>query len=571
MGYKFMLNIMIWIDRVSLRLIQIAGLKTAIIAPQKTPRPTLLTPAIKVPTPLFIILVLGTLSSCIPAGTNSMQPTTVTIASQSSAAGELPAANQTGSAHLPAPALFTNAWEDRSVYRAGLVEEAQDSLQKLAGAPIYHLDITIDENLQHLSGRQEILFTNTEKFPLDRIYLHLYPNLFGGKLEVANLVVNDLPVETTTEVQDTALRVSLVPPLEPGESVIIRLDFAVDVPTEANSNYNTFAYTGNVLALAQFYPLLAVHNPVQGWSIGIPPIYGDVLYADAGFYQVRIDAPRDLVLVTSGVVTAKESSGNRQKLTIVAGPVREFYVAGSREYTCLSQKIGQVTVNSYAPAGLQEGAQMALETAINALQSFDRRLGAYPYTEYDLAATATSALGVEYPGMTAISDQIYNLEGSMAGIPTSIYLESTVAHEAGHQWFYNEVGNDQVNEPWLDEALTQYITGLYFQDRYGAEAAEQYRQNWQQRWARVERKNIPIGLPVKDYPGQEYSAIIYGRGPIFLQEMAGSMGNENFNAFLLRYVETYRWKIATGKDFKQLAEQQCGCNLTSLFTEWVYP
>ena len=27
-----------------------------------------------------------------------------------------------------------------------------------------------------------------------------------------------------------------------------------------------------------------------------------------------------------------------------------------------------------------------------------------------------------------------------------------VAHEVGHQWFYNLVGNDQVDQPWLDEA-----------------------------------------------------------------------------------------------------------------------
>ncbi|MCG4735065.1 M1 family peptidase, partial [Casaltella massiliensis] len=39
------------------------------------------------------------------------------------------------------------------------------------------------------------------------------------------------------------------------------------------------------------------------------------------------------------------------------------------------------------------------------------------------------------------------------------------------QWWYSVVGNDEVNEPWLDEALTEYSTVLYFEKKYGKETA----------------------------------------------------------------------------------------------------
>ncbi len=89
-------------------------------------------------------------------------------------------------------------------------------------------------------------------------------------------------------------------------------------------------------------------------------------------------------------------------------------------------------------------------------------------------------------------------------------LESTVAHEVGHQWFYNGVGNDQHTEPWLDEAVDQYVTGLYFLDQYGPSGQQSYRDSWVSRWERIKRAPIPIGHPASSYQGKEYGAIVYG-------------------------------------------------------------
>ncbi len=96
------------------------------------------------------------------------------------------------------------------------------------------------------------------------------------------------------------------------------------VPTGGNSNYNTFSYSDGILALAQFYPILAAYAPGKGWDTQLPPAYGDVLYADASLYQVRLTAPLSLELVSSGVVTHQEEKNALQIQTIAAGPVRNF-------------------------------------------------------------------------------------------------------------------------------------------------------------------------------------------------------------------------------------------------------
>ena len=77
-------------------------------------------------------------------------------------------------------------------------------------------------------------------------------------------------------------------------------------------------------------------------------------------------------------------------------------------------------------------------------------------------------------------------------------------------------------------------------------------------------------MPTEDYNGQEYGAIVYGRGPIFLNELAQEMDQDTFDAFLRDYVETFSWQIASSEDFQDLAEQHCQCDLSPLFDEAVY-
>ena len=122
---------------------------------------------------------------------------------------------------------------------------------------------------------------------------------------------------------------------------------------------------------------------------------------------------------------------------------------------------------------------------------------------------------IEYPGVIAITDRIYDMEGTLSGNPNSVMMEATVAHEAGHQWFYNLVGNDQLDEPWLDESLTQFVTWQYYADQYGENGARGFEQSLRGRWSGVDNQLIPIGLPVAAYEGRTYSAIIYGRGAFF--------------------------------------------------------
>ncbi len=476
--------------------------------------------------------------------------------------------NVLSTAATPPPANMPNiletAWDDLSIFIDGLVPAAQPALDQLGGASVYHIEMTIDDDFFNVTGTQDVRYTNTEEVPLDEIHFRLFPNILGGKMQISNLRVGELATWPRYELNNSLMIVPLTQPLEPGENVIIHMDFAVTVPQSIDLNYGVLAYADDVLALAHAYPMIAVYND-EGWNAEIPPQSGDVAFADASFYLVRVTAPKGVTVVTSGRTTTSEAAGQVQILNVASGPARDFYLAASSKYEAATLTIGEVTIRSFAPKGLKDGSQAALEIASRALEVFSARYAPYPYSELDIVATPTLALGIEYPGIIAITSWIY--EGSRA----NPYFESTLVHEVGHQWFYNLVGGDQLDEPWLDESLTQFVTLQYFTDEYGGQYAEDFRASLRDRWASIGSSDIPIGLPVADYTGVEYSGIVYGRGPLFFVELKDRMGAEAFDAFMREYTNSLSWSITTTETLHALAEIKCICELDDLFDKWVYP
>jgi hypothetical protein len=470
----------------------------------------------------------------------------------------------------PIPNLFDTPWEDRSLFKNGLVASEQSVLNELPNASVYHIEFKIAEDIYHISGREEVRYTNEEDIPLDQVQLRLFPNILGGEIIVSNLTMDEQSVTPRLELQNSLLIVPLAAPLAPGQSAVLRMDFAITVPQSVELNYGVLSYFDDVLTLAHAYPMIAVYDD-EGWNSEIPPQSGDVTYADTSFFLVQITAPQDLKLVTSGHTLSSSKSGEMQTLHVASGPARDFYLAASPNYEELSQTFGEVTIRSYAPAQDKNGAEMALDVAARAIEDFSARYAPFPYTEFDIVSTPTLALGIEYPGMIAITSRIYDVDQDYRGAPASVYMESTVAHEVGHQWFYGLVGDDQLDEPWLDESLTQFATLQYFADEYGSSGEQGFRNSLEARWDGVARADIPIGLPVAEYSGQEYGAIVYGRGPLFFVALRERMGTETFDAFLKEYTETLSWGIATPEFLQSLAEKHCACDLDEIFNEWVYP
>jgi len=411
-----------------------------------------------------------------------------------------------------------------------------------------------------------VLYTNTEDVPLHEVVFRLFPQTpsYGGQMGVERVLVEGEPVSTRLSLLGSALYVMLPQPLGLRETTTIELTFVVTVPEGIEAGYGQLSYADSILALPNAYPLIPVYDD-EGWNVELAPAYGDAVYSDVALYRVQVTVPSEQIVVASGTALAHAEFGNGSiTATFVSGPMRDFMVVMSADFLTSTVMVGGTLVTSYYLPQDMEGGERVLDYASGALRVFGENFGRYPYTEFDVVETPTTAGGIEYPGLVVIAKQLYDQSGGV--------LEFATVHETAHQWWYGLVGNDQVDDPWLDEALAQYSTLLYYEQVQGPDMAEVVRSHYFERHYREllkEDRDAPIGLPVRAFSREDYASVVYGKGPLFFQALRDEVGDEMFFIILRTYLEAYRFEIATPEGFLAVAEEVSGRNLDDLYAKWI--
>jgi hypothetical protein len=466
-------------------------------------------------------------------------------------------------------ALIVPQHRDASYYQDSLTSTAQEYLSLLENATVYDAEIEIDPSYRVLHGDLRVYFINNQETPLSEIYFRLFPNYNGGEYEIRDVQAAGEGASWGFESEKTALRVALPQPLSPGDEQDILISFSLSIPEEMGGNYDIFGYHDQILALDNLLPVIPVYDQ-DGWQIDYPAKSGDLPYVDPGFYHLIITAPEELVIAASGTETviANDPETAKQTVEIFAGPIRDFYLSASPLYTLETIVDGGIMINSYALPGLETHQVLALEIGEKAISLLSEHIGDYPYSEFDIVASPVGS-AMEYPGIVAIGLDKYDEKGMVAGQPAAVIMVTAVVHETAHQWFYNMLGTDQVNSPWLDESFAVYLTHLYYQEIEGG--AWGYENAMSKSWNRAQRAEIPIGMQTAFYKKHEYSPIVYARGMMFLLALKDYMGEDVFAATLKDYFQSYIWMEIGPDDFRHTAETNCGCDLSDLWEKWVYP
>lgn len=455
--------------------------------------------------------------------------------------------------------------------RAVMLAETAADLERANAWDRYRITATLDPKALTITGNLAVAVRNRTGAALEALYFHLYPNHpdFSGSLTVEDVRANGQAVRTTREQGAVLLRVALAQPLAQQATVTLTLRFTAKTPRNASADaYGAFNQEAGVWALTNFYPILARYFPGSGWDRRVVNSRGDFVVSEVALYDVTLDAPTAWALVTTGVQvdtpqTKPAPKAGMRRVRYVSGPQREFFVAALNGLDQVSAIVeGTRIVASYQRGNVTAGKR-SLEVASNALRAFNARYGRYPFAELEVVQAAlTSFLGVEYPGIVLIEQNLYHRMGSD--------LETTIAHEVAHQWWYSQVGNDFQGEPWLDESMASFSQIVYYEFLGDTQLADQELATFRQSYitARDAGRDGAINRHVAEY-SRNYYALVYAKGSLFFQALRNKLGEATFNRFLQRYYYDNRYREVTGADLLTTAEASCTCDLASFYAAWV--
>jgi hypothetical protein len=502
----------------------------------------------------------------------------------------------------------------------------------------YQVVATLDEARTRLHAEAVLKYTNNSPDTLHEMFVHQYLNAFrpGSKWSARDSRENrhrfqDLrdpdygyerftqaPVVDGTPVivdypgapDSTVAHFRLPRPLPPHDSITVRFVWDARPSTVLRRQ----GRRGRTYDFAQWYPKVAVYDR-GGWEPN-PLVPAGELYGEYGTYDVTLVVRDDQVLAATGVPVSGDPGWARvsrsgpprlasdayavppgpevsppegyRAVRFFANDVHHFAWSASPDYryegTTYVRQVPRVhfptwdtvSVNVLYKPGDDStwGGGRAVERTVVALKWLESIWGPYAYPQFTNIHRLEGG-GTEFPMMI--------MDGSAS--------QGLILHEAGHNFTYGILGNNEWRSGWLDEGLTDYQTdwalGQTPQEQIGKTPVppllpKGYRveaaavppadsiglDSWK---LEIADRTQPIGTPAADFHEFGiYNEMIYTRAKLMYGQLRDVMGDTAFRAFLHDYYMRWALKHVDERAMRASAEGAYGHALGWFFDEWVH-
>lgn len=449
----------------------------------------------------------------------------------------------------------------------------------------YTINIDFDTEKNAATINQIVSYRNNTGEKLNQIKFHLYPQFFKldatdcvvpptklndayknglsyAEYNINRLLVNDVDQNIKYEQEfNSILVVDLTKDLLPNDSVNIKIDFELSLP---NCEHR-FGYGDNTINLNNFYPIACVYENGEFNIDGYNP-NGDPFYSDVANYDVTINLNNQFIVAGTGEKTVNHKSDNEKSVNFKANIVRDFSLVLSKDFEILSTTTNDICIEYYFYN--DNNAEKSLQAGVDAITTFSKLFGNYPYNKFSIVQCDFVYGGMEYPMLVMISDEIVDLDD---------YL-NVIIHETAHQWWYGVVGNNEITYPWLDEAITEFSTALFYDENPNYNLTHE-------QIVKVNKENYSLFYNVyNDVLGSldtsmrssteyatepEYTYCTYVKGVLMYESLYELIGKNAFFKGLKIYYQNNMFKNAIPNDLIKSFESSSKKDLTNFFDSWI--
>lgn len=488
----------------------------------------------------------------------------------------------------------------------------------------YEIRASLAPETKRLSGSERVVYANRSPDTLSFLYLHLYQNLHApgvprnepaevtGGVQLASVSANGQalaagpPGRPGYRVDGTIMRLTPVRPVAPGDSIVLEIAWAFEVPQQGAGR---MGWNGdNLLFLAYWYPRVAVYDDVVGWQAD-PYLSSAEFYDGFGDYDFTVDVPAGWVVTATGelqnpsdvlpdAVAARLNSAEQsdQVISILGpgetGPGKATRTgrSGRLAWRYRARRVRDVAVSATSaslwdaartPVGDRDGDGTPDYARVDALYrpqaavwknaarlaqhaiSHHSRYTALPYAWSHASAVEGGGIlngGMEFPMMTLIND--YRGRSDSA-------LYYVISHELAHMWVPMMVGTDERRYGWMDEGTTTFNENHASGELFPGRDPDRVDQNSYIAAARSGYESEMMRWTDYLYPNQNGTAS-YAKPAAVLAALRGLLGDSLFLRAYHAYFARWAFKHPKPWDFFNTFNHVTGRNLDWFWRSWYY-
>lgn len=447
----------------------------------------------------------------------------------------------------------------------------------------YNLNVVYNDEEQTLSCEQETKYVNNSNACLDEISFYLYANAFGeeqkavptsyeskaypngksfGSIEFEKICENDKDLDYEISDNKAILSVKLSKKLYPDECFLINMQYTISL---ANINHR-LGFGENTTNFGNFFPIACVYNDDgSGFVENDFSASGDPFFSDVSNFDVKFSCADDFVVASTGEKIESVADG-KKVVHCKADKVRDFCLVVSKKFNVIEKTYENTTIEYYFYN--DENSEKHLEVATSALKTFCDLFGEYPYTKLSVVKNSFCFGGMEYPNLVMISDAVTDEQ----------MIDYVIVHEIAHQWWYGLVGNNEYQEAWLDEGLTEFSIALFFEKNPKYEidyrivmqnATDGYK-NFVAIYSKINGSvDESMNRNLSQFSTEpEYVNCVYTKGMLFFDNLRQTLGDRKFFKCLRNYFKTFEYKNATEHDMIDVFSKSAKVRLESYFSAW---
>lgn len=424
----------------------------------------------------------------------------------------------------------------------------------------YHLDVKVDIDERFISGSNVFKFTATQD--LQRLQFDLFENL-----SIEKVIYKGKEIRFTREFN------------------AVFIDFPAVIAKGSRDEFTVF-YSGNPTVAKrapweggftfaqdkQGKPWVAVSCQGFGASSWWPT--KDHQSDEVDSMMISVSVPDGLMDVSNGRLrsTVKLNEAYTRYDWFVSYPINNYSVTlNIADYVHFDDSYagenGKLSLDYYVLRENLDKAKKQFGANVKPmLKVFENWFGPYPFYRDGFKLVDAPYLGMEHQSAVAYGNKYLNgyMGTDLSGTGYGLKWDYIIVHEAGHEWFGNNITSKDIADMWIHEGFTMYSEALFVESLNGKTAGAKYIAGVRQKIA----NDVPIIGPYD--VNKKGSGDMYFKGANLVHTLRTLINDDTKWREILRGLnKEFGLKTTTTEEIVAYINSKSGKDFTKVFDQYL--